>query len=228
MISNYFKNKNRLIQDLGFFKICDKAIAPYVFLRIENTKNLLKAGIENPPLNQSMIDLCRIQNISEDSLIPTTFSQAFQLVYNKLYKHVNRHSALPLLKEIQCFNTKFIRASSSQKNILLYSYIKEFVNPEDELINEWSIYCGDNEFLEENLDLDKYWTDKQQSLPLLSRIALGYILQASVLRCRLVMTCPINICRYIQLDICLIPLIYNYAIIPIIIYITATSQTFVD
>ena len=47
---------------------------------------------------------------------------------------------------------------------MLYSYIKEFVNPEDELINEWSIYCGDN-----------YWTDKQQNLPLLSRIALGYI-----------------------------------------------------
>ena len=105
----------------------------------------------------------------------STFSQAFQLAYNKLCKHANRHSALPLFKEIQCFNPKFIRASSSQKNILLYSYIKEFVNPEDELINEWSIYCGDNEFLEENLDLDKYWTDKQQSLPLLSRIALGYI-----------------------------------------------------
>ncbi|CAJ0909875.1 13215_t:CDS:2, partial [Entrophospora sp. SA101] len=45
-------NARRLIQDLEFFKICDKAIAPYVFLRIENTKNLLRAGIENPPLNQ--------------------------------------------------------------------------------------------------------------------------------------------------------------------------------
>ncbi|CAJ0636062.1 15955_t:CDS:1, partial [Entrophospora sp. SA101] len=118
-----------------------------------------------------MIDLCRIQNVSEESLIPT-FSQAFNLAYNKLYKHVNRHSALPLFKEIQCFNPKFIRASSSQKNILLYSFIKEFINPEDELINEWSIYCGDNEFLEENLDLNKYWNDKKQILPLLSRIAL--------------------------------------------------------
>ncbi|CAH1759234.1 4194_t:CDS:2 [Entrophospora sp. SA101] len=49
---------------------------PYVFLCIENTKNLLRAGIENPPLNQSMIDLCRIQNVSEESLIPR-FSQAF-------------------------------------------------------------------------------------------------------------------------------------------------------
>ncbi|CAJ0648604.1 10976_t:CDS:2, partial [Entrophospora sp. SA101] len=167
-------NARRLIQDLEFFKIHDKAIAPYVFLRIENTKNLLRAGIENPPLNQSMIDLCRIHNVSEESLIPT-FSQAFNLAYNKLYKHVNRHSALPLFKEIQCFNPKFIRASSSQKNILLYSFIKEFINPEDELINEWSIYCGDNEFLEENLDLNKYWNDKQQILPLLSRIALEYI-----------------------------------------------------
>ncbi|CAJ0636060.1 15954_t:CDS:2, partial [Entrophospora sp. SA101] len=167
-------NARRLIQDLEFFKICDKAIAPYVFLCIENTKNLLRAGIENPPLNQSMIDLCRIQNVSEESLIPT-FSQAFNLAYNKLYKHVNRHSALPLFKEIQCFDPKFIRASSSQKNILLYSFIKEFINPEDELINEWSIYCGDNEFLEENLDLNKYWNDKKQILPLLSRIALEYI-----------------------------------------------------
>ena len=120
---------------MEFFKIHDKAIAPYVFLHIENTKNLLKAGIENPPLNQSMIDLCRIHNVSEESLM-STFSQAFQLAYNKLCKHANRHSALPLFKKIQCFNPKFIRASSSQKNILLYSYIKEFVNPEDEFIVE--------------------------------------------------------------------------------------------
>jgi len=50
-----------LIQDLEFFKIRDKAIAPYIFLHIENTKNLLKAGIENPPLNQSMIEFTMYQ-----------------------------------------------------------------------------------------------------------------------------------------------------------------------
>ncbi|CAJ0630962.1 2808_t:CDS:2 [Entrophospora sp. SA101] len=102
---------------------------PYVFLCIENTKNLLRAGIENPPLNQTVL----------------------------------------LFKEIQSFNPNL--SELLQKNISLYSYIKEFINPED----EWIIYSEDNEFLVKGLDLNKYWNDKQLILPLFSRIALEYM-----------------------------------------------------
>ncbi|EXX63311.1 hypothetical protein RirG_153430 [Rhizophagus irregularis DAOM 197198w] len=42
-----------------------------------------------------------------------------------------------------------------------YRIIKEFYLPTDTLIQEWVIYCGLNESIEEFDDLDLYWRGKK-------------------------------------------------------------------
>ncbi len=56
-----------------------------------------------------------------------------------------------------------------------YRIIEEFQFPNDTLIQEWAIYCGLNESIEEFKDLDIYWRSKSHSLPELSPLALIYI-----------------------------------------------------
>ncbi|CAJ0841636.1 14509_t:CDS:2, partial [Entrophospora sp. SA101] len=57
-------------------------------------KNLSRTGVENPSLNQNMINSCRIQNALEKSLIPSfSFSQAFKLAFNKLCKHLTMNQS---------------------------------------------------------------------------------------------------------------------------------------
>ncbi|CAG8573045.1 2151_t:CDS:2 [Cetraspora pellucida] len=58
------------------------------------------------------------------------FQEAFRLTLNKFNKHIIEHSALKL-------NSKFNE-------------------PNNILINEWRIYCNENEIFEENFDLEKY------------------------------------------------------------------------
>ncbi|GBC15627.2 hypothetical protein GLOIN_2v1776946 [Rhizophagus irregularis DAOM 181602=DAOM 197198] len=45
-----------------------------------------------------------------------------------------------------------------------YRIIKEFYLPTDTLIQEWVIYCGLNESIEEFDDLDLYWRDRRVAL----------------------------------------------------------------
>jgi hypothetical protein len=57
-----------------------------------------------------------------------------------------------------------------------YNSIKELANPSDELLNEWSIYCGmELENLVEEIDLEEYWMNLGDKLPIISKIALDYI-----------------------------------------------------
>ncbi|EXX79485.1 hypothetical protein RirG_005120 [Rhizophagus irregularis DAOM 197198w] len=56
-----------------------------------------------------------------------------------------------------------------------YRVVKEFHFPTDALIQEWAIYCGFNESIEEFNDLDVYWRSKIHILPELSLLALIYI-----------------------------------------------------
>ena len=52
--------------------------------------------------------------------------------------------------------------------------IKDFKNPSDELLQEWEIYCNENEYLED-ITLNEFWLNKSNQLPILSKIALEYI-----------------------------------------------------
>lgn len=115
-------------------------------------------------------------NFEMESYI-TMFREAYQLAFNKFKKHIDQHPALSLFKAIQCFDPRFIHIQQSRHNISLYSEIPEFKLPNNQIIQEWGIYCGLNEDFSntENFDLDIYWKEKTRSLPNLSNLALDYI-----------------------------------------------------
>ena len=60
-----------------------------------------------------------------------------------------------------------------RRNLRQYSIIKELADPSDELLGEWSIYCG---MQLENLvgdNLEEYWMNLGNKLPILSKLALA-------------------------------------------------------
>jgi len=160
---------------LEFFKIRNKPLAAFVTNRINQTQAALEYGANNPLLSSEIIDKCNSQRVNPNGLKPY-FKQAYQLALNKWNKHIQHHSALPLFRDIQCFDPRFIRTQINRQNIILYVNIIEFQNPANVLLDEWSIYCRMEEIIEEGeLDLDKYWNEKSITLPNLSKIALIYI-----------------------------------------------------
>ncbi|GES87407.1 CGG triplet repeat-binding protein 1 [Rhizophagus clarus] len=178
------KNKNillimiqklkRLINDLEFFKIRNKAIAPFVYSRIVFLQAFLSSGTRNPPISNEIFQLLNEENQDIASFV-SLFSRAFILANEKCEKHISHHPALLFFKAIQCFDPRFIQSNSSNHNMENYRIIKEFYLPTDTLIQEWAIYCGLNESIEEFDDLDLYWRGKRHILPELSSLALIYI-----------------------------------------------------
>ncbi|CAB4411643.1 unnamed protein product [Rhizophagus irregularis] len=167
-------NSKRLINDLEFFKIRNKAIAPFVYSRIVSLQAFLLSGTRNPPISNEIFQLLNEENQDIASFV-SLFSRAFILANEKYEKHISHHSALLFFKAIQCFDPRFIQSNSSNHNMENYRIIKEFYLPTDTLIQEWAIYCGLNESIEEFDDLDLYWRGKRHILPELSSLALIYI-----------------------------------------------------
>ena len=63
-----------------------------------------------------------------------------------------------------------------RKNLCQYRSIKELENPSDELLKKWAIYCGmQTDDLIGEINLNEYWINIQDQLPILSEIALEYI-----------------------------------------------------
>ena len=165
----------RLVNDLEFFKIRNKAIAPFVYSRIVGLQAFLSSGRRNPPISSEIDQILDEENFSKESFV-TLFSQAFSLAYEKCGKHISHHPALSLFKAIQCFDPRFIQSNVANHDMMDYGIIEEFHCPTDNLIQEWAIYCGFNEPAgEELLDLDEYWQGKTRLLPELSALALVYI-----------------------------------------------------
>ena len=167
-------NLFRLVNDLEFFKVRNKAIAPFVYSRVMSLQAFLSSGRRNPPISNEMEQIFDGANYNKRPLIEI-FSRAFVLAYEKYEKHISNHPALSLFKAIQCFDPRFIQSNSSNHNMENYRIIKEFYLPTDTLIQEWAIYCGLNESIEEFDDLDLYWRGKRHILPELSSLALTYI-----------------------------------------------------
>ena len=92
------------------------------------------------------------------------FQEAFEAAYGKFAAHIPNHPTRQLFFACQVFDPKFIQTKNVlQKNIQQYNAIKEFINPIDELLREWKIYCKlNNEFLDE-MELDQYWINKTTS-----------------------------------------------------------------
>jgi len=163
-----------LINDLEFFKIRNKAIAPFVYSRLISLQAFLSSGRRTPPISNEINQILVEANYDEESFA-TLFSQAFTLAYEKCEKHISHHPALLLFKAIQCFDPRFIQSNAINHNMSNYRLIEEFRSPTDILIQEWAIYCGLNELAEELIDLDVYWQGKIHLLPELSTLALIYI-----------------------------------------------------
>ena len=77
----------RLINDLEFFKVRNKAIAPFVYSRITNLQAFLSLGKRNPLISNEIIQVLSevINNI--DPYIPL-FAKAFTLAYKKCEKYI--------------------------------------------------------------------------------------------------------------------------------------------
>jgi len=163
-----------LVNDLEFFKVRNKAIAPFVYSRVMSLQAFLSSGRRNPPISNEMEQIFDGANYNKRPLIEI-FSRAFVLAYEKYEKHISNHPALSLFKAIQCFDPRFIQSNTAYHNMENYRIIKEFQFPTDTLIQEWAIYCGFNESIEEFKDLDIYWRGKSSLLPELSSLALTYI-----------------------------------------------------
>ena len=163
-----------MVNDLEFFKVRNKAIAPFVYSRVMSLQAFLSSGRRNPPISNEMEQIFDGANYNKRPLIEI-FSRAFVLAYEKYEKHISNHPALSLFKAIQCFDPRFIQSNTAYHNMENYRIIKEFQFPTNTLIQEWAIYCGFNESIEEFKDLDIYWRGKSSLLPELSSLALTYI-----------------------------------------------------
>ena len=143
--------------------------------RLVHLEAALQSGVIQPPFNDQMNAKFLEKNFDSSAYV-TMFREVYQLALNKLKKHIDHHSALPLFKAIQCFDPRYIRAQQHHYNINLYSEIQEFKKPTDQIIQEWGIYYSlEEEFENDELDLDIYWKGKIRSLPNLSKLALEYI-----------------------------------------------------
>ncbi|GES86291.1 CGG triplet repeat-binding protein 1 [Rhizophagus clarus] len=105
------------------------------------------------------------------------FRSAFEAAFNKFNAHIPSHPTRSLFQATQIFDPKYILLGPlERKNLHQYSAIRELANPSDELLCEWSIYC---ELQLENsvgeINLEEYWMNLGDKLPILSKIALDYI-----------------------------------------------------
>ena len=95
--------------DLEFFKIRNLAIAPFVSSRIDQTRAFLRNGTNNPPFSVEMTQLLSQNDYQDHDYFTRIFSEAFKLALTKFEKHIDNHLALPLFRDIQCFNPQFIQ-----------------------------------------------------------------------------------------------------------------------
>ncbi|RHZ61421.1 hypothetical protein Glove_347g8 [Diversispora epigaea] len=104
------------------------------------------------------------------------FREAFEVTYEKFKFHIPNHPARSLFYASQVFDPKFIHIRDiTRKDIRRYNIIKEFDNPSDGLLQEWEIYCGLNNEIINEIELDQYWLSKETQLPILYKIAFDYI-----------------------------------------------------
>ena len=124
-----------MVNDLEFFKIWNKAIAPFVYSRIVCLQAFILSEKRTPPISNEIEHIFIERNCDREAFI-TLFSQAFGLAYKKCEKHLSHYLALSLFKAIQCFDPRFIQSNIANINMIDYSIIKAFHSPTDNLIQE--------------------------------------------------------------------------------------------
>lgn len=105
------------------------------------------------------------------------FRAAFETAFKKFSLHIPNHPARELFKACQIFDPAYFHfLDVGQRNIRLYSIISGF-NGSNELLREWSIYCGleSQQRVLGDTGIEGFWLGMANQLPLLSNIALDYI-----------------------------------------------------
>ena len=120
---------------MEFFKIRNKPLAAFVTNRVNQTQATLEYGANDPPISSEIVAKCNYYNI-DPSVYKPYFKQAYQLALDKWNKHIQHHSALPLFRDIQCFDPRFIRTQINRQNITSYANIIEFQNSANVLLDE--------------------------------------------------------------------------------------------
>ena len=172
-ISIYAK---QFIQDTDFFQQQNKPVFPYVEGRLCQLSAFLESNCNSQNFGLDLDNTIVSHNFNTYDFYPI-FRLAFKEAQTKFNAHIPLHPARFLFKAVQIFNPKYILLGSlGRKDLRQYNSIKELANPSDELLNEWSIYCGmELENLVEEIDLEEYWMNLGDKLPIISKIALDYI-----------------------------------------------------
>ena len=171
-ISIYAKE---FVQDLDFFQQSKKPIFPFVESRLQQLTSYIEANRNANNFGPLLEDLIKDLKFDPEEFY-LIFQEAFGVAYEKFKLHIPNHPARSLFYASQVFDPKFIHIRDiTRKDIRRYNIIKEFDNPSDGLLQEWGIYCGlDNEIINE-IELDQYWLSKETQLPILYKIAFDYI-----------------------------------------------------
>ena len=172
-ISIYAK---QFIQDTDFFQQQNKPVFPYVEGRLCQLSAFLESNCNSQNVSLDLDTTISFHNFNAYHFYPI-FRSAFREAQNKFNAHIPSHPARPLFKAVQIFDPRYILLGSlERKNLRQYNAIRELANPSDELLYEWSIYCGmELENLVEEIDLEEYWMNLGDKLPILSKVALDYI-----------------------------------------------------
>ena len=176
-ISCYAKE---FVQDLDFFQQQNKPIFPFVEGRLEQLTSYLEGNCNAEHFGLDLQSLITQYQFNPKDIY-IIFRAAFDSAYNKFKAHIPQHPARSLFRASQVFDPLFLKVKIqtgdiSCSDIRRYSAIIELSNPSDELLREWAIYCGSvKTIVQEQINLDSYWTEMQATLPILSNIALDYI-----------------------------------------------------
>ena len=113
-----------------------------------------KSTVDGHCLSKEHIKKRHIYKINNSEDVYAIFRSAFNVAYNKFVAHIPQHPARSLFRACRVFDPLYIKMGIQHRNIRQYSAIIELSNPSDELLREWSIYCGlVNEIIEEYIDL---------------------------------------------------------------------------
>lgn len=163
------------VQDLDFFQQQNKPVFPFIEGRLEQLTSYLEGNLIAQDFGLDLYSLIIQFNFNPEDIY-NIFRSAFIVAYNKFATHIPQHPARSLFRACCVFDPLYIKTGIQVRDIRRYSIIKELCNPSNELLREWSIYCGSvNELIEEQVDLNLYWMRMQSNVPILSKIALDYI-----------------------------------------------------
>jgi len=164
------------VQDTDFFQKQNKPIFPFVERRLNHLSAFLESNCNSQDFGLDLDATITSHYLNPSNFYPI-FRAAFVVAFNKFNAHIPSHPARSLFQATQIFDPKYILLGPlERKNLCQYSVIKELAHPSDELLCEWSIYCGMQlENLVGEINLEEYWMDLEDKLPILSKVALDYI-----------------------------------------------------